>query len=236
MFDVMRTPSLHEAMIKIGSFVLSEFGYLIANEPNKGFVIQFQLIKNKMPECSMTGKAILLTAFMKMTKNSAELIPLAKEVFTAHQHFWNVEIQSRSCEYLQMLEIQSSADQETRDLISNSLEKMPNFSAEIQSNNVLTKRILALKVKDGLHVNMQEAQREMSANMQRLNLNPSTAISTDQQVDEIIQNVNANTIQSQAAATMGDLLNMGGDESKPKGLMEEVKELSDLLGTSSSNN
>ena len=38
MFDVMRTPSLHEAMVKIGTYVLSEFGYLIANEPGKGFV------------------------------------------------------------------------------------------------------------------------------------------------------------------------------------------------------
>ena len=27
MFDVMKTPSLHETMIKIGAFVLSEFGY-----------------------------------------------------------------------------------------------------------------------------------------------------------------------------------------------------------------
>ena len=35
MFDVMRTPSIHEAMIKIGAYVLSEFGYLIANEPGK---------------------------------------------------------------------------------------------------------------------------------------------------------------------------------------------------------
>ena len=41
MFDVMRTPSLHEALIKIGSYVLSEFGYLIANEPGKGFETQF---------------------------------------------------------------------------------------------------------------------------------------------------------------------------------------------------
>lgn len=30
MFDVMRTKSLHEAMIKIGAYVLSEFGFLIA--------------------------------------------------------------------------------------------------------------------------------------------------------------------------------------------------------------
>jgi AP-2 complex subunit alpha len=35
MFDVMRSKSLHEAMIKIGAYVLSEFGYLIASDPGK---------------------------------------------------------------------------------------------------------------------------------------------------------------------------------------------------------
>lgn len=90
-----------------------------------------------------------------------------------------------------MLEVQNAAtaDQETRDLISNALEKMPNFSAEIQSNNVLTKRILALKVKDGLHVNLEEAEREMHANMQRMTVNPTSAHATDSQVDEIIKSV-----------------------------------------------
>jgi hypothetical protein len=35
MYDVMKTKSLHEAMTKIGAYVLSEFGYLIASEPGK---------------------------------------------------------------------------------------------------------------------------------------------------------------------------------------------------------
>ena len=174
MFDVMRTPSLHEAMVKIGSYVLSEFGYLIANEPGKSFTTQFNMIKQKMPACSNTGKSMILTAFIKMSKNSAEVVPLVKQVFEAHQNHWDVEIQSRACEYLKMLEIQSApiTDAETKELITNALEKMPNFSSEIQTNNVLTKRILALKVKDGLHVNMQEAEREMQLNMKRLTVNP----------------------------------------------------------------
>lgn len=134
-----------------------------------------------------------------------------------------------------MLDIQNSmtADQETRDLISNALEKMPNFSAEIQSNNVLTKRILALKVKDGLHVNMEEAEREMHASMKRLTVNPS-AVSQDQQVDDIIRSVAGEAPSNQAAT--GDLLDMGMGAQKPANLMEEVKELSDLLGTNSSTN
>jgi len=35
-------------------------------------------------------------------------------------------------------------------LIQSSIDKMPSFSHEIQANSVLTKRILALKKKDGL--------------------------------------------------------------------------------------
>ena len=44
MFDVMRTASLHEAMVKIGAYVLSEFGYLIADNPSKSLKVQFGMI------------------------------------------------------------------------------------------------------------------------------------------------------------------------------------------------
>jgi len=42
---------------------------------------------------------------------------------------------------------------------------MPNFSTEIQSNNVLTKRILALKVKGGLNIELKEAEKKMKEEM-----------------------------------------------------------------------
>jgi AP-2 complex subunit alpha len=35
--DIMRKTTLHETLIKIGAYVLSEFGYLIAQEPGKGY-------------------------------------------------------------------------------------------------------------------------------------------------------------------------------------------------------
>ena len=70
-----------------------------------------------------------------------------------------------------MLEMQESGEAGAADLVVNALEKMPNFSNEIQTNNVLTKRILALKVKDGLHIDMEEAEREMQNSMGKLQLN-----------------------------------------------------------------
>ena len=109
------------------------------------------------------------------------------------------------------IEQNQAVDEDTRELISQALDKMPNFSSEIQTNNVLTKRILALKVKDGLHVNVQEAEREMKMNMQRLTVNP--AATTDEQVEDIIQSVvndSQNQSQQPAAASTGDLLDLGG--------------------------
>ena len=50
------------------------------------------MIKQKMPDCSTSGKALILTAFIKMSKNSPEIVPLAREVFQAHSTHWNVEI------------------------------------------------------------------------------------------------------------------------------------------------
>lgn len=35
--DIMKKNNLHETLIKIGAYVLSEFGYLIANEQGKGY-------------------------------------------------------------------------------------------------------------------------------------------------------------------------------------------------------
>ena len=37
-------------------------------------------------------------------------------------------------------------DVNAKQLVMNSLDKMPNFSEDLQTNNVLTRRILALKV------------------------------------------------------------------------------------------
>lgn len=64
-----------------------------------------------------------------------------------------------------MLDFQQSNVGEADAFIKGALDKMPNFSEEIQTNNVLTKRILALKVKDGFHINMQEAERQLKETM-----------------------------------------------------------------------
>jgi len=58
-----------------------------------------------------------------------------------------------------MMDIQASKT----DFINNALEKMPSFSQEIQTNNVLTKRILALRSKEGPNLENKMPEKKQQA-------------------------------------------------------------------------
>jgi hypothetical protein len=61
----------------------------------------------------------------------------------------------------------------------NALVAMPNFKEELQTNNVLTRRILELKVQKGFHVNKEEAEKSMKANMKKYTTNVSSALNAN---------------------------------------------------------
>lgn len=69
--DIMKKNNLHETLIKIGAYVLSEFGYLIANEQGKGYQEQFELITKKFSRCNSSTQAVILTSIMKMSKGAS---------------------------------------------------------------------------------------------------------------------------------------------------------------------
>lgn len=91
---------------------------------------------------------------------------------------WDEELQQRACEYQKMLE-RAAEDRDVSALVMKSLDKMPNFSEELQTNNVLTRRILALKVTKGFAINQEEAEKNMRQNMQKYATNVSSALSTN---------------------------------------------------------
>lgn len=65
-------------------------------------------------------------------------------------------------------------------MVSNSLDRMPNFSEDLQNNNVLTRRILELKVKKGFAINAEEAEKNMKTNMRQYATNVSSALTANQ--------------------------------------------------------
>ena len=60
-------------MIKIGAYVISEFGGSIADQDGKSYTEQFNLLTKHFYQISNSGKGIILTSYMKMVKNNPEL-------------------------------------------------------------------------------------------------------------------------------------------------------------------
>lgn len=60
-------------MIKIGAYVLSEFGSTIADQDGKTYKDQLNILDKHFYHVSNQAKAILLTSYMKMVKNAPEL-------------------------------------------------------------------------------------------------------------------------------------------------------------------
>lgn len=73
LFDVLKTRALHETMVKIGAYVLSEFGYLIAESDGKPHKEQYALLEHHFQQVSNATKAIIMTSYMKMLKHAPEL-------------------------------------------------------------------------------------------------------------------------------------------------------------------
>lgn len=172
MVDVMKTRSLHETMIKIGAYVLSEFGYLLADQEGKTMRDQLMLLDFHFYLSSNQTKAIMLTNYMKMIKLDDSLKHDVRPILSQYKDHWDEDLQQRSCEYLFMLD-QSEMSESTKELVDNALDGMPNFSEDLQTNNVLTRRILQMKVDKGFSMSKEEAQKNMVQNMNAFKTNVS---------------------------------------------------------------
>lgn len=121
-------------MVKVGSYVLGEFGNLIAGDQRSSPAVQFQLLHSKVPIrtcnyfilkyfhlriylfsqyhlCSANTRALLLTTYVKFVNLFPEIKHLIQDVFKADNNLRSAdaELQQRASEYLQ-LSIVASTD------------------------------------------------------------------------------------------------------------------------------
>lgn len=170
-------PSLHETMVKIGAYVLSEFGNLIADMPGKGYKKQFELIHQHFFNIGPSGRGMLLTSYMKMIRNCPQLKDVVVPIFESYKDYWDEDVQQRVCEYLKMLE-KGENDPNMQQLYMDALDRMPNFSDSLQTNSILTRRIMKLKVQKGFNINQEESQ-SLNKGLQQFETHVSSALSTN---------------------------------------------------------
>ncbi|KAL9102061.1 MAG: hypothetical protein Q9163_002741 [Psora crenata] len=111
----------HETLVKIGGYLLGEFGHLIADSKGCSPIEQFLALQHKMQGSSSQTRAILLSSFIKFVNLFPEIKPQLLHVLNAYSHTLDSELQQRACEYLTL------ASLPTDDLLRTVCDEMPPF-------------------------------------------------------------------------------------------------------------
>ncbi|KAK2742853.1 hypothetical protein FQN55_007637 [Onygenales sp. PD_40] len=112
----------HDSLVKIGGYILGEFGHLIADNKGCSPIEQFLALQAKMGFCSDTTRALILSSFVKFVNLFPEIKPQLLQVFRIYSQSPDSELQQRACEYL------SLATLPTDDLLRTVCDEMPPFS------------------------------------------------------------------------------------------------------------
>lgn len=112
----------HESLVKIGCYVLGEFGHLIADNAGSSPIEQFLALQTKMFTGSDNARAMILSSFVKFVNLFPEIKPQLLQIFRLYSHSPDSELQQRAFEYLSM------ATLPTDDLLRTVCDEMPPFS------------------------------------------------------------------------------------------------------------
>ena len=128
----MKAEHCHETLVKIGGYLLGEFGHLIADNKGCSPIEQFLALSSKFQSCSQSTKAILLSSFVKFVNLFPEIKPRLLQVFELYSHSLDSELQQRACEYLAL------ASMPNDNLLRTVCDEMPPFP---ERNSALLSRL-----------------------------------------------------------------------------------------------
>ncbi|XP_040567319.1 AP-2 complex subunit alpha [Lepeophtheirus salmonis] len=122
-FEALQAPACHENMVKVGGYILGEFGNLIAGDERSSPMVQFRLLHSKYHLCSSSTRALLLTTYIKFINLFPEIRKEIQDVFCVDSNLKSAdaELQQRASEYLALSKITSL------DVLATVLEEMPPF-------------------------------------------------------------------------------------------------------------
>ena len=94
----------NEVMVKVGSYLLGEFGYTLADAdigggPPVAGIEQFAVIHQHFPKVTAPTKALVLSAYVKLSNLYPELREQTGPIFAAYTSAMDAELQQRALEY-----------------------------------------------------------------------------------------------------------------------------------------
>jgi len=137
-FEALQAQACHENMVKVGGYILGEFGNLIAGDQRSSPAVQLTLLHSKFHLCSSMTRALLLSTYVKFVNLFPEIKHQVEEIFIADSNLRSAdaELQQRASEYLALAKITSL------DVLATVLEEMPPFPEKESSGllNLLKKK------------------------------------------------------------------------------------------------
>ena len=119
--EYLKVAECHETLVKIGAYLLGEFGHLIADNKDSSPIEQFIILQGRLSSVSSSTRAMLLSTFIKFVNLFPEIKPQLVHVFRTWSHTLDSELQQRACEY------NALATQPTDDLLRTVCDEMPPF-------------------------------------------------------------------------------------------------------------
>ncbi|KAF8216241.1 adaptin N terminal region-domain-containing protein [Mycena galopus ATCC 62051] len=127
-FEHLKAPSTHESLVKVGGYILGEYGHLIANEPGYSPIDQFRLLHSKSQFCVAATRSLLLSTYIKWVNVFPEIKPQLVGIFERYRHVLDAELQQRACEFYALA---SRPDED--ELLQNVCEEMPPFPPRVSA-------------------------------------------------------------------------------------------------------
>eukprot|EP00922_Rhytidocystis_sp_ex-Travisia-forbesii_P037155 GHVS01055374.1.p1 GENE.GHVS01055374.1~~GHVS01055374.1.p1 ORF type:complete len:1005 (+),score=119.86 GHVS01055374.1:139-3153(+) len=131
-YDYLSDKYSDETMVKLGAYLLGEFGHHISDEaPAKK---QLAMLHKHFARVSMQARALLLIAYAKLANAHPSLHSTVLGILRDCDDSQDAELQTRACELALLLQ----SDEET---VEKTLAMMPTFSERVQANNPLIRRM-----------------------------------------------------------------------------------------------
>ncbi|XP_032894316.1 AP-2 complex subunit alpha-2-like isoform X2 [Amblyraja radiata] len=156
-FEALQASACHENLVKVGGYILGEFGNLIAGDPRSSPLVQFGLLHSKFHLCSVATRALLLSTYIKFVNLFPEIKCTIQDVLRSDTQLRNadVELQQRAVEYLRLSSIASTP------ILATVLEEMPPFPE--RESSILAK--LKKKKESGPLTDHEDAKKEPTSDV-----------------------------------------------------------------------
>lgn len=121
LFHYLEQPTCHETLIKIGGYLLGEFGDLIADRPGSQPIDQLQVLQDRSHMCTISTRVLLLTTYFKWINLYPSMRDPLLSILRMFQQCIDIEVQQRACEYVALAEIA------TPEMLGLVCEEMPPY-------------------------------------------------------------------------------------------------------------